>query len=109
MSLMARTSQSKWAKGTLDQLCGQRGQSVEPSKTPEKRYELYSVPSFPSGRPEVVLGKEVGSNKQLVQPRSVLLCKINPRINRAWVVGDFTDHTKIASTEWIVFPASDAV
>lgn len=98
-----------WTHTTLGQLSGERGQSVEPARTPEKQFELYSVPSFPEKKPEVVSGKEVGSNKQLVQPRSVLLCKINPRINRAWVVGDFTSHTKIASTEWIVFPATEDV
>ena len=67
------------------------------------------MPSFPDGKPEIVRGKEVGSNKQVVEPRGVLLCRINPRINRAWVVGNFSEHTKIASTEWIVFPPSEEV
>ncbi len=99
----------EWKLTTLGTLSGERGKSVEPARTPEKQFELYSVPSFPGQRPEVVSGKEVGSNKQLVQPQSVLLCKINPRINRAWVVGDFTAHSKIASTEWIVFPTFEEV
>jgi type I restriction enzyme S subunit len=72
-------------------------------------FELYSVPSFPTGQPEIIAGKEVGSNKQLVSSDSVLLCKINPRINRAWVVGNFSRHTKIALTEWIVFPPDERV
>ena len=98
-----------WTQTTLSEFCGQRGQSIEPSKTPDSKFELYSVPSFPTGQPEIVSGKEVGSNKQLVASDSVLLCKINPRINRAWVVGDFSRHTKIASTEWIVFPPDERV
>lgn len=57
----------------------------------------------------MVSGKEVGSNKQMVTSESVLLCKINPRINRVWVVGHFSQHTKIASTEWIVFPPDKRV
>src|SRR5438552_366010 len=109
MNAIFPVSETKWTKATLDKLSGQRGQSVAPAKTPETQFELYSVPSFPRGKPEVVFGKQVGSNKQLVESRSVLLCKINPRINRAWVVGDFTEHTKIASTEWIVFPPTDDV
>lgn len=34
------------------------------------------------------------------------MCKINPRINRAWLVSQHEDgpETIIASTEWIVFP-----
>jgi type I restriction enzyme S subunit len=39
----------------------------------------------------------------------VLLCKINPRINRSWVVGSFSPHPKIASTEWIIFPPNEAI
>jgi type I restriction enzyme, S subunit len=98
-----------WTQTTLSEFCGQRGKSIEPSKTPESMFELYSVPSFPTGQPEIVAGKEVGSNKQLVVSDSVLLCKINPRINRAWVVGASSRHTKIASTEWIVFPPDERI
>jgi len=76
---------------------------MDPSKSPDECFELYSVPSFEVGRPEIVAGREIGSSKQTVLPGTVLLCKINPRINRAWIVDDYTDHKKIASTEWIPF------
>jgi type I restriction enzyme S subunit len=109
MPVESDSTPKDWAHSTLGQFSGERGQNIEPAKTPEKQFELYSVPSFPEKTPEIVTGKEVGSNKQLVEPRSVLLCKINPRINRVWVVGDFTRHTIIASTEWIVFPPSEEV
>lgn len=96
-----------WAYTTLGAVRVEGAQSIEPSRHPDQQFELYSVPSFDSGLPEIVYGQAVGSNKQVVQPGTVLLCKINPRINRAWVVGDFSEHTKIASTEWIpFFPAS---
>jgi type I restriction enzyme S subunit len=62
------------------------------------------VPSFDTGQPEVVRGGDVGSSKQAVAPGDVLLCKINPRINRVWIVGDSTEHEQIGSTEWIRFP-----
>lgn len=102
-------SYQEWTTTTLGDLSGQRGKSINPSKTPENQFELYSVPSFPNDHPEIVFGKEVGSNKQIVETQSVLLCKINPRINRVWVVGDFTEHEKIASTEWIVFPYDEKI
>ena len=35
-------------------------------------------------------------------PDDILLCKINPRINRVWRVGNYTNYKNIASTEWIV-------
>jgi type I restriction enzyme S subunit len=51
----------------------------------------------------ILEGKEIGSNKLRVHPNVVLLCKINPRINRVWLVGDHSPWPKIASTEWIPF------
>lgn len=92
-----------WAETTLGELRVDRGHSIQPSRSPELKFELYSVPSFDSGSPEVAIGNSIGSNKQSVEPGTVLLCKINPRINRAWVVGDYTEFEKIASTEWIPF------
>jgi type I restriction enzyme S subunit len=77
--------------------------SVDPKKRAETVFELYSVPSFEKNRPEILRGKEVGSNKRIVEENTVLLCKINPRINRVWIVGNFSDFTKISSTEWIPF------
>jgi len=81
-----------------------RSRGIVPLSTPDETFELYSVPAFEGKRPEVVTGGQIGSNKQIVDPGTVLLCKINPRINRAWAVGSFTKHQKIASTEWIAFP-----
>ena len=72
-------------------------------------FELYSVPAFSERKPEVVPGDEIGSNKILVSPSDVLLCKINPRINRAWVVGESQGYRQVASTEWIVFSENDGI
>ena len=66
-------------------------------------FELYSVPAFSSGSPEAVPGLAVGSTKQLVRPGDVLVCKINPRINRVWQVQKQTTARQIASSEWIGF------
>lgn len=77
-------------------------ESVHPDRTPDKTFELYSVPIFPTRKPEIIKGEEIRSNKQAVETGDVLLCKINPRINRVWKVSNFTDNENIASTEWIV-------
>ncbi|MFN9031351.1 MAG: hypothetical protein ACK54C_14780 [Betaproteobacteria bacterium] len=87
----------------LGEFLAKRSRGIVPASTPDETFELYSVPAFEAKRPEVVTGGQIGSNKQIVDPGTVLLCKINPRINRAWVVGSFTKHQKIASTEWITF------
>ena len=89
----------------LGDFLAKRSRGIVPASTPDETFELYSVPAFEGKRPEIVAGGQIGSNKQIVDPGTVLLCKINPRINRAWTVGSFTKHQKIASTEWITFPS----
>ena len=78
------------------------GSSVNPLEHPEQLYELYSVPSFETGYPEIVKGKDIGSTKITVEEGDVLVCKINPRINRVWVVKHNTEYPLLASSEWIV-------
>ena len=106
---MSKDLPSSWAEVPLSEIGLLNPPSVTPSRWPDKKWELWSVPSFPSGHPERIYGRAIGSNKQLVAPNDVLLCKINPRINRVWKVAAGTDLDQIASTEWIVIrsPAID--
>jgi type I restriction enzyme S subunit len=92
-----------WSEVALRDLGLGRTEGVEPADEPTTLFELWSVPNFPTGKPERVLGSTIGSNKQRVAEGDVLLCKINPRINRVWVVGPSYGLPQIASTEWIVF------
>lgn len=77
--------------------------SIDPSKFHDEIFDLYSVPSYSTGAPEVVAGEAVKSNKQVVEPGDVLLCKIVPHINRVWVVSPSRGRRQIASGEWIVY------
>ena len=90
-----------WASAEL----GDLGVEVRGQLIPEPGviYDLYSVPAFPSGCPERTDGVLVKSGKRGVEQGDVLLCKINPRINRVWVVGQAEDVPQIASTEYLVF------
>lgn len=76
--------------------------SINPAKTPDTIFEMYSVPVFETGHPEYLRGDEIASSKVVVEKDDVLLCKINPRINRVWVVNDESDKQNVASSEWIV-------
>ena len=96
-----------WEIGLLGDYVAKRGKGITPNKTPDQEFELYSVPSHEKGEPEIITGRKIGSNKQIVDEGTVLLCKINPRINRSWVVSTHSEYCKIASTEWITFPPSD--
>lgn len=72
-----------------------------------QEYELWSVPSFEAGIPEPSYGKNIGSAKLRVRPDDVLICKINPRINRVWLVAKpVNGREQIGSTEWLVFRAN---
>ncbi|MBL8489662.1 MAG: restriction endonuclease subunit S [Rhodocyclaceae bacterium] len=93
----------------LGELLAKKARGIVPGNRPDSVFELYSVPSFEARMPEIVNGCQIGSNKQIVVPGTVLLCKINPRINRSWVVGSFSQNEKIASTEWITFPPHNDV
>ncbi|EDQ0301070.1 restriction endonuclease subunit S [Salmonella enterica subsp. enterica serovar Kintambo] len=44
----------------------------------------------------------MASNKQYIKFKDILLCKINPRINRVWCVKENTEFPQIGSSEWIV-------
>lgn len=92
-----------WRQMPLGSFGMGRTRSILPTDYPDEEFELWSIPSFPTGRPEVASGATIGSNKLLVEPGDVLLSKINPRINRVWKVGPKGTRRQIASTEWIVF------
>ena len=76
--------------------------SINPMEHPNQIFELYSVPSFDNQYPEIIKGSEIGSSKITVEEGDVLVCKINPRINRVWVVKHHTKYPLLASSEWIV-------
>ena len=77
-------------------------ENINPMKTPDEVFEMYSVPTYDTGHPEYLRGDEIASNKMIVRKNDVLLCKINPRINRVWVVQEESEYKNIASSEWIV-------
>lgn len=87
----------------LDEIMATKAGSVDPAKFADEVFDLYSIPAFDRGEPEVVAGKEIGSAKQIVEPGDVLLSKIVPHIRRSWVVGANRGRRIIASGEWIVF------
>lgn len=93
---------SNWCSATINEVNIYQSSTCNPMKTPEKQFELYSVPSFPGKNPEILSGKYIGSTKQLIQFKDVLLCKINPRINRVWCVNGKNELDQISSSEWIV-------
>jgi type I restriction enzyme S subunit len=87
----------------LGEIMASRVGSVDPTKFPNEVFDLYSIPAFDKGAPEIALGTSIGSSKQIVRPGDVLLSKIVPHIRRSWIVGNDRERRLIASGEWIVF------
>ncbi len=84
--------------------------TVDPRNTPDELFELWSIPAFDAGRPELIRGGEIGSQKKVVSPGDVLLSRIIPHIRRGWVVQANQDgRRQVASTEWIVFSSDEIV
>jgi len=94
-----------WDSKTLGMLVDAiRQQSkIENAKT----YELWSIPSFSEGAPEIIKGSEIGSSKLKVKQNDILISKINPRINRVWLVEE-SDLEQLASPEWLVARIRDS-
>lgn len=87
----------------LNELMAKKNGSLNPIKYPDETFELHSIPSFDEGYPEILLGSQIGSSKQIVQENDVMISKIVPHIRRAMVVPKKSDYRQIASGEWIVF------
>lgn len=92
-----------WIQCTIGGLNQFSSHTIDPAKFPNEIFELFSIPSFPSGKPEHLKGADIGSTKQIVVANDVLISKINPRINRVWQVSVPKKFRQIASSEWIVF------
>lgn len=99
---------STWRWVALDSLNQRKGATLDPLKFQEEQFELYSVPIFETGMPEFVSGKEIGSSKQVVKKGDVLLCKINPHLNRVWEVTHHKPELKcLASSEWLIIESPE--
>ena len=91
----------------LGEFIARKNDSVDPSKHTDEIFELYSIPSYDSGIPELLEGSEIGSSKKSVKENDVLLSRIVPHIRRCWVVEQTKEHRKIGSSEWIVFRSKE--
>lgn len=91
---------------SIEDINSYKSETVSPSNTPDRTFEVYSVPSFSIGDPEYLTGQEIGSTKQSVKKDDILLCKINSHLNRVWEVKQSSSLPQIASSEWIVIRAT---
>jgi type I restriction enzyme S subunit len=76
---------------------------IRPDRSPDEEFEHYSIPAFDAGQlPAVDLGKTIKSGKFLLTAAAVLVSKLNPRIERTWLVKPAADRRSVASTEFLI-------
>ena len=103
-------SQSSFPLVQAGNLFRNKVKSLDPRLNPDEIFELWSIPAFDRGVPDVVKGAEIGSQKKIVLPGDVLLSRIVPHIRRAWVVNDNGGlYRQVASTEWIIFSSTEII
>ena len=77
--------------------------SVRPDRSPDEVFDHYSIPAFDDAqRPACNVGASIKSGKFLVTAPSVLVSKLNPRIERSWFVEPRPAVRSVASTEFLV-------
>lgn len=83
--------------------------SVNPGNYQDTEFVHYSIPAYDSQKsPVLEKGISIKSNKYRIDKDSLLVSKLNPKINRVWKVEKGLN--KICSTEFIVFqPICDNV
>jgi type I restriction enzyme S subunit len=99
---------ASWHLQSLGRMNAARPGTINPAKSADELFEYYSIPAYrETQRPNVVRGKEIGSAKLLLESGTVLFGKLNPRVEKVWRVGNYSEHRKISSTEWIpIVPAT---
>ena len=92
-----------WKVGTLSDMATQLRKNVNPLGSPEAMFSHFSIPSYDSGQwPALDVGANIKSCKSLVPPGVVLLSKLNPEIERVWLVDVQPDDSAVCSTEFMV-------
>jgi type I restriction enzyme, S subunit len=73
-----------------------------PLAAPDLDFVHFSIPAFDEGGPRVELGAEIKSLKFRVSPEAVLVSKLNPEIERVWLVDLKPEDRAVCSTEFLV-------
>ena len=81
--------------------------TINPQKFPETIFKHYSLPACDNGLiPEDQTGKDIMSNKIILQNNTTLFSKLNPRIKRIWFTCEVQPNS-ICSTEFIPYRATN--
>lgn len=92
-----------WELGTFGDAVELLRNNENPLDSPQTIYRHFSIPAFDNGQlPTIEVGGAIKSQKSRVPPGAVLLSKLNPEIERVWLVDVQPDDRAVSSTEFLV-------
>ena len=92
-----------WEVRALGAMVEQLRDNENPQASPTATFSHFSIPAHDEGQmPKRELGESIKSVKTRVPPNVVLLSKLNPEIERVWLVDVVHGERAICSTEFLV-------
>ena len=92
-----------WEVRALGEVVEYLRNNENPFKDPETMFTHFSIPAHDEGQmPRQELGANIKSAKSSVPSGSVLFSRINPEIERVWLVDMLPDDRAVCSTEFMV-------
>ena len=96
-----------WDIGKFSGIVAQLRDNENPGTSPKTGFSHFSIPAYDEGKtPKRELGGSIKSTKTRVPQGTVLLSKLNPEIERVWLVDVASDERAICSTEFLVLAAN---
>lgn len=93
----------------LSDLVQTKTKTFNPKKTSETLVNHFSMPAFDEAHyPIIDKVTSIKSNKNIVEPFSVLVSKMNPQVKRVWLPNISDKILNVASTEFLTFNADSA-
>jgi len=95
-----------WVVGRFGDVVEQLRDQENPLSFPDAIFHHFSIPAFDEGQsPKSEYGHTIKSLKSRVPPGAVLISKLNPEIERVWMVDVRAGERAVCSTEFLVLSA----
>ncbi len=92
-----------WEVGCFGDVVKQIRDKENPLASPDAIFHHFSIPAFDENQwPKAERGENIKSQKSRVLPGVVLLSKLNPEIERVWMVDVDASDRAVCSTEFLV-------
>ncbi len=106
MSMLLENLPDNWDIIALGDINIRKAPTLTPKNFADETFEYYSIPDYQRDQtPSLTAGDAIESSKLLLEPKTVLFGKLNPRVEKVWRVAESSEFRQIGSTEWIpIFP-----